>query len=81
MVMAKVTSKGQVTLPKEVRDALGLIPGTHVEFQVEPGRIVMRKRIPPEVFKRWRGYLRDKVGGLTTDELLLELRGEVDGVK
>ncbi|MGH2350760.1 MAG: AbrB/MazE/SpoVT family DNA-binding domain-containing protein [Chloroflexota bacterium] len=74
--MATITSKGQITIPKEVRDALGLTPGTQVEFTVEPGRVVMRKRIPEEVFRRWRGFLRDAVDGRTTDEILAELRGE-----
>jgi AbrB family looped-hinge helix DNA binding protein len=74
--MATVTSKGQITLPKEVRNALGLMPGTQVEFRVEPGQVVMRKRVPESVFKRWRGYLRDAVGAHTTDEILEELRGE-----
>jgi antitoxin PrlF len=74
--MATVTSKGQVTLPKAVRDALGLTPGAQVEFRVEPGQVVMRKRIPPEVYRRWRGFLRKAAGGRTTDEVLAELRGE-----
>lgn len=38
---AKVTSKGQITIPKRVREALGLKPGTRVEFSLEEGRAVL----------------------------------------
>lgn len=74
--MATVTSKGQITLPKKVRDALGLVPGSQVEFAFEDGRVVLRRQIPPEVFERWEGYLRGKLPGRTVDETMEMLRGE-----
>ncbi len=46
-----ITVKGQVTIPKRVRDALQLKPGSHVEFAVENGRIVIRKADCTEVSK------------------------------
>jgi antitoxin PrlF len=76
MGMATVTSKGQITLPKEVRQALGLTPGSHVEFSIEPGRAILRKTIPPEVWKRWQGYLRGKLSADSVDEVMEQLRGE-----
>lgn len=42
-VAAKVTSKGQVTLPKAVRDALGIKEGDAVVFRVEGGRAILAK--------------------------------------
>lgn len=36
MPTATVTSKGQVTLPAKMRDALGLVPGSKVEFEEQP---------------------------------------------
>lgn len=39
----RITSKGQVTIPKPVRDKLGLRPHTSVEFIVERGRVYLRK--------------------------------------
>ena len=42
-VPATVTSKGQVTLPKSVRDALGLEAGDRVFFRVHRGRAVLAK--------------------------------------
>lgn len=38
---ARVTSKGQVTIPKRVREALGIKPGSRVEFVLEEGRVVL----------------------------------------
>ncbi len=38
-----MTVKGQVTIPKHIRDALGLTPGSRIEFTVEDGGVVLRK--------------------------------------
>lgn len=42
-VAARVTSKGQVTVPKVVRDALGIEDGDDLVFRVEGGRAVLAK--------------------------------------
>lgn len=42
---AKVTSKGQVTVPKAVRDALGLSEGDEVVFRVEGNRAVLARTV------------------------------------
>ena len=42
-VPAKITSKGQITLPKAVRDALGLKAGDRVLFRIHPKRAVLAK--------------------------------------
>ena len=39
----RVTSKGQVTIPKEIRDEAGLLPGTDVEFTLERGVVRVRR--------------------------------------
>lgn len=45
---AKVTSKGQVTLPKTLRDALGIHEGDHIEFAVKaPNNASIRKLAAP----------------------------------
>ena len=38
-----VTEKGQVTIPKHIRDAAGVLPGSEVTFAIEAGKIVISK--------------------------------------
>jgi AbrB family looped-hinge helix DNA binding protein len=42
--LGKITSKGQTTVPKEVRDLLGLEEGTQVEWVVEDGQAIVKPR-------------------------------------
>ena len=74
--MATVTSKGQVTLPKAIRDALGIGPGAEVEFELAEGKVILRKRVPAEIFQRWEGYLRGRLPAGSVDEMMELLRGE-----
>jgi len=49
MAGVSVTSKGQVTIPKRVRQALGITPGSRVEFDLDKGgaRLKLVKRLAP----------------------------------
>jgi antitoxin PrlF len=76
--MPTVTSKGQVTIPKAMRDALGIRPGVQVEFKLEDSRIIICRRVPKQALDKWEGFLRGKLPFKDTDELMLELRGERD---
>jgi AbrB family looped-hinge helix DNA binding protein len=59
-VEAKITSKGQITLPSKLRDRLKVGPGDNVVFVEEPGgKIVVRGRAG--TLASMRGMLRDKV--------------------
>jgi AbrB family looped-hinge helix DNA binding protein len=75
----KITSKGQVTIPKEMREAFGLLPGTEVEFVPAESEIRVRKASTG----RKRGeefieHLREagKNYTMTTDEVMRLTRGE-----
>lgn len=46
--MAKVDSKGRIVLPQEVRDRLGITPGTEVEIHEEDGKAVVAPEDDPE---------------------------------
>ncbi len=81
--MTTETSKGQVTIPKRVRDALGIKPGSKVEFgMAEDGRaFVMPEKKKGKVqddFEKRLAKAREKfdLGGLTTDAYMKLLRGD-----
>jgi AbrB family looped-hinge helix DNA binding protein len=75
MAKTRITTKGQVTIPKEVRERLGLRPGDELEFIEEDGVYRLRKRVDPEVFKKYRGYLKEWAGK-DSDDLVREMRGQ-----
>jgi AbrB family looped-hinge helix DNA binding protein len=72
-----VTSKGQVTIPKPVRDRLGIAPGSLVNFELAPdGRIVLVKVGGRRRKSRFEA-LRGRAGkGLSTDEIMALTRGD-----
>jgi AbrB family looped-hinge helix DNA binding protein len=71
----KVTSKGQITLPKRVRDGLGIKPGDEIEFVAEAGEFRIQKVLGENPFSRYRGHLKD-LAGQDPDELVQDIRGE-----
>jgi AbrB family looped-hinge helix DNA binding protein len=74
MLKTKLTSKGQVTLPKELRERLGLRPGDEIEFVAEQGEFRIRERVAAPAFRRYRGYLA-ALAGCDPDELVEQMRG------
>ncbi len=72
---AKVTSKGQITLPKEVRSRLGISPGDEVEFVEENGVYLLKKKVRASPFDQYVGFLRGKKGQ-DPDEIVEQFRGK-----
>lgn len=74
----RITSKGQVTIPQEIREKLGLLPHTEVEFEIDGATVRIRR-----VGKRETGRGRRLVGRMrgradvrmTTDEIMALTRG------
>lgn len=74
-----VTVKGQVTLPKQVRDAAGIKPGDKVEVRATAsGGVYIEKAGKKDDYKARLYALGDKrlFGEGTTDEIMKELRGD-----
>jgi AbrB family looped-hinge helix DNA binding protein len=72
-----VSERGQVTIPKELRDRLGLKPGVVLDFVEEQGRLVATKVLPDDPLEESFGLLQ---GALTSDETMARLRGLPDQV-
>ena len=79
-----LTRKGQVTIPKHIRDSLSLTPGSKLVFDVNnEGELVLRKCAPdapiqPDRFDRAVGAAEIKLG-CSTDEYMAMIRGYDDG--
>jgi AbrB family looped-hinge helix DNA binding protein len=76
----RITSKGQVTVPLHIREALGLVPGSEVEFTVDGNAARLTKRRTPgrrslgrDIVEHVRGR---GAGNLTTDEIMRLMRGD-----
>jgi AbrB family looped-hinge helix DNA binding protein len=74
-VAAKMTSKGQITVPKAVRDALGLAEGDHVIFRVE-GNHVTFARTPDFLDLAGSFAVPDAVRGADWDDIVAETWAE-----
>ena len=72
-----VSQKGQVTMPKPLRDRLGIRPGEALDFQEEHGRLVATKAAERDPVDAVYGVLKLP---RSTNELLRQLRGKPDAV-
>jgi AbrB family looped-hinge helix DNA binding protein len=72
----RITTKGQVTIPIEIREELGLLPNTEVEFEVAGNAVKIRKAARGRRGRAMVGHLRGRgTVRLTTDEILALTRG------
>ncbi len=66
----RVTTKGQVTIPRNIRETLGISPETEIDFVEDDGRFYIVKTNEPSnigKFKKLRGIASVK---MTTDEIM-----------
>jgi AbrB family looped-hinge helix DNA binding protein len=75
---ALVTSKGQVTIPKELREKFGIRPGTKVDFAAVEDGIRLRKAVDRSKRLGILGCLKKELARRSVTELLDELRGPVE---
>ena len=62
-----LAERGQIVIPKEVRDAMGLKPGAKLQIRMADGRLLIEKKVALDL-SRWVGKAVDD--GLTTNEAL-----------
>jgi antitoxin PrlF len=75
---ATVAERGQITLPKAVRDALGLTKGTQLKVELDGGRIILRKNVD-DALSRLRGKFKLAPEFANSDEALRAIRGRAPG--
>jgi antitoxin PrlF len=75
----RITSKGQVTIPIEIRERVGLLPHTEVRFEVEGNTVrILREEKPAgsrgqKLLERMRGRATAR---MSTEEIMALTRGE-----
>ena len=75
---AIVAERGQITLPKAVREALGLVKGTTLNVEIDGGRIILRKDVS-DALKRARGRFKLASEFKDTDDAMRAIRGRAPG--
>lgn len=71
----RITSKGQITVPKALRDRFGITMETELEFRVEKGKLVLAKAAPESALRAIRGSVKRLPFGKDVDDYLLATRG------
>ena len=71
----RVSEKGQITVPKPLRERLGIRPGDELEVVADGGRLLMTKAVPSDPVASVYGVLGE---GLDTDAVVEELRGSAE---
>ncbi|MBO9356997.1 AbrB/MazE/SpoVT family DNA-binding domain-containing protein [Bordetella petrii] len=76
--MTTLTSKGQVTIPKSVRDLLGLRPGAEISFDItDDGRVYLQpKAKTTEIKSRFRQLRGSAQGVMSTDQIMALTRSD-----
>ncbi len=69
---SRLTEKGQVTIPKPLRDSLGLEPGQELEFEERGGTLVVRRVAPADPLRQLLGLVKRRAD---VDAYLAETRG------
>lgn len=76
--MPKVTQKGQVTIPHQIRSMLSIKTGDEVIFQVDKGNVLLKKKAASiKNIKKFVGFL-SHLSGKRTEDIIYELRGNAD---
>ena len=76
--MPRVTQKGQVTIPQEIRSLLSIKTGDEIVFEVHKGKVVLGKKSDSSRnFSKYVGFL-SHLKGQETEDIINRLRGEPD---
>ena len=74
----KIGERGQVTIPRKLRERFGLAPQAEVEFVVIEGALLLRKKSAEVDFAKWKGRCSDSLRRLrmaSADDFIEQVRG------
>ena len=71
----KISERGQITIPKDMRERFGLTPFSEVEFKIVKGELVLRKKRSTQKIRirDWTGFLKGEPEGI--DQFIEDIRG------
>jgi AbrB family looped-hinge helix DNA binding protein len=72
-IKTTMSKRGQIVVPREIRERMGIVPGSRLEWRIIDGLIVVMP-IPSDPVRASVGILKDR--GLRTEDLLAERRKE-----
>jgi AbrB family looped-hinge helix DNA binding protein len=75
MPASTITSKGQTTVPKEIRDALDLEPGDKITWEINGGRVAVTTERP--ALYRWKGFIKHGPDAVTAVARARKTRGRI----
>ena len=75
--MPKITSKGQITIPQEIRNKFGFLPGMDVDVIIEDSKALIVKSRHENQFTKWLGRGKKRKKG-RIDHQIDQLRGRID---
>lgn len=73
MAIAKVTTKGQLTIPRNIRDKLGIKAGDHIIIKETSAGYMIEKKLDDDRFNKYVGFLNREA---KSDDLMGELRDQ-----
>jgi antitoxin PrlF len=76
--MPRVTQKGQVTIPRQIRSMLSIKTGDEVVFEMKKDQVVLKKKTASgRDFQKYVGFL-SHLRGTRPDDIVDQLRGKAD---
>lgn len=76
-IVPKITSKGQITIPLDIRNSFSMLPGTYVDIIDEKNKVVIVKSRSENKFMKWLGKGKHK-NKKDIDLTMEQLRGRID---
>ncbi len=66
----RVTTKGQVTIPRHIRESLGITPETEIDFIEDNGKFYIVKTDEPNIKRKFKNLRGIATANMSTDEIM-----------